>query len=400
MKEGYRLLGDFIRQVDVRNTDGKEENLFGVSVQKMFIPSIANTVGTDFTKYKVVKRGQFTYIPDTSRRGDKIGIALLMDYDEGLVSNIYTVFEVKDENELLPEYLMLWFSRPEFDRYARFKSHGSVREIMDWDEMCKVELPVPSIDKQRSIVKAYQTITERIELKRRINDNLRATAETEFFRLIRYPQIQEVPSQDTEIGVYPSDWILTTLGQVLSTIIDRRGLTPTKLGGEWSPDGIIAISAKSVKNHELINLDIANRVDRELYERWMPQKLQPHDILMTSEAPLGEFYFIADFSEYCLSQRLFAMRANTEIVEPTVLYFQLTDSIGKHQIDIRKTGTTVTGIRQSELVQVPVILPPKQVQQSFARFCNPIMLSIERNSAEIRALSKVKTMILAQLSSR
>lgn len=209
-----------------------------------------------------------------------------------------------------------------------------------------------------------------------------------------------MPFQDTEIGAYPSDWILTTLGQTLSTIIDRRGLTPTKLGGEWSHDGIIAISAKSVKNHELINLDIANRVDRELYERWMPQKLQSHDILMTSEAPLGEFYFIADFSEYCLSQRLFAMRANTEIVEPTVLYFQLTDSIGKHQIDIRKTGTTVTGIRQSELVQVPVILPPKQVQQSFARFCNPIMLSIERNSAEIRALSKVTTMILAQLSSR
>ena len=174
MKEGYRLLGDFIRQVDVRNTDGKEENLLGVSVQELFIPSIANTVGTDFTKYKVVKRGQFTYIPDTSRRGDKIGIALLTDYDEGLVSNIYTVFEVKDENELLPEYLMLWFSRPEFDRYARFKSHGSVREIMDWDEMCKVELPVPSIDKQRSIVKAYQAITERIELKRRINDNLAA----------------------------------------------------------------------------------------------------------------------------------------------------------------------------------------------------------------------------------
>ena len=174
MKERYRLLGNFIRQVDVRNTDGKEENLLGVSVQKMFIPSIANTVGTDFTKYKVVKRGQFTYIPDTSRRGDKIGIALLTDYDEGLVSNIYTVFEVKDENELLPEYLMLWFSRPEFDRYARFKSHGSVREIMDWDEMCKVELPVPSIEKQRSIVKAYNTITDRIELKRKINDNLAA----------------------------------------------------------------------------------------------------------------------------------------------------------------------------------------------------------------------------------
>lgn len=203
MKEGYRLLGDFIRQVDVRNTDGKEENLLGVSVQKMFIPSIANTVGTDFTKYKVVKRGQFTYIPDTSRRGDKIGIALLTDYDEGLVSNIYTVFEVKDENELLPEYLMLWFSRPEFDRYARFKSHGSVREIMDWDEMCKVELPVPSIDKQRSIVKAYQTITERIELKRRINDNLAAQAQTYFSSVFM--------GKDNE-DVLPEGWKFAKVG--------------------------------------------------------------------------------------------------------------------------------------------------------------------------------------------
>ena len=397
MKERYRLLGDFIRQVDVRNTDGKEENLLGVSVQKMFIPSIANTVGTDFTKYKVVKRGQFTYIPDTSRRGDKIGIALLTDYDEGLVSNIYTVFEVKDENELLPEYLMLWFSRPEFDRYARFKSHGSVREIMDWDEMCKVELPVPSIDKQRSIVKAYQTITERIDLKRRINDNLRASASIMFFNKIRYVQCSEC-CQETEIGTYPIDWTLFTLGDVLDTIIDRRGLTPTKLGSEWSNEGIIALSAKSVKNHELVNLDIANHVDNDLYNRWMPQKLQSQDILMTSEAPLGEFYYLADFSTYCLSQRLFAMRANKTIIEPTVLYFQLTDSIGKHQIDIRKTGTTVTGIRQSELIQVPIIVPPMNIQKEFARFCNPIMITIEKNADEIRQLFKLQEMLLSRLS--
>ena len=172
MKMGYSVLGNYIRQVDVRNTDGKEENLLGVSVQKSFITSIANTNGTDFSKYKVVKKGQFTYIPDTSRRGDKIGIALLEDYEEGLVSNIYTVFEVVEETQLLPQYLMLWFKRPEFDRYARFKSHGSVREVFDWDELCKVELPVPALDRQREIVNAYQIVSDRIELKRRINDNL------------------------------------------------------------------------------------------------------------------------------------------------------------------------------------------------------------------------------------
>ena len=172
MKSNYKKLGQFIRKVDVRNTEGKEENLLGVSVQKQFIPSIANTVGTDFRKYKVVTKGQFTCIPDTSRRGDKIGIALLEDYDEGLVSNVYTVFEIIDEKQLIPEYLMLWFSRPEFDRYARFKSHGSVREVMDWDEMCKVELPVPTYEKQKEIVDNYKAIKDRIALKQKINDNL------------------------------------------------------------------------------------------------------------------------------------------------------------------------------------------------------------------------------------
>ncbi len=174
MKSNYKKLGKYIRQVDIRNTEGKTDNLLGVSVAKQFIPSIANTVGTDFTKYKVVKKGQFTYIPDTSRRGDKIGIALLEDYDEGLVSNVYTVFEVIDEKELIPQYLMLWFSRPEFDRFARFKSHGSVREVMDWDEMCNVELPIPTYEEQKQIVDSYNAIKTRIAIKKQINDNLAA----------------------------------------------------------------------------------------------------------------------------------------------------------------------------------------------------------------------------------
>jgi len=174
MKSTYDKLGKYIRPVDIRNTEGKEENLLGVTTQKFFMPSIANTVGTDFSKYKVVKQGQFTYVPDTSRRGERIAIALLQNWNEGLVSNIYTVFEVVDKSKLMPEYLMLWFKRPEFDRYARFKSHGSVREIFDWNELCNVELPVPDIEVQKSIVHAYNTIERRIKYLRKLNDNLRA----------------------------------------------------------------------------------------------------------------------------------------------------------------------------------------------------------------------------------
>lgn len=171
MKSNYKMLGQYIRQIDIRNKDLMVNCLLGVSISKRFIESIANTVGTDFHNYKVVHRGQFAYGPVTSRNGDKISIALLKE-DKCIISSSYTVFEIIDQRQLLPEYLMLWFSRPEFDRYARYKSHGSVREIFDWDEMCKVGLPVPPYKEQLEIVNNYRTISHRIELKKKINDNL------------------------------------------------------------------------------------------------------------------------------------------------------------------------------------------------------------------------------------
>ena len=178
----YKVLGDYINLVDLRNRELGITNLLGVSIEKRFIPSIANIVGTDLSSYKVVKNGQFAYGPVTSRNGEKISIALL-NGEDCIISSSYTVFEVTRKDELDPEYLMLWFSRPEFDRYARYRSHGSVREIFGWDEMCAVELPVPDIEKQRKIVKAYKTITDRIVLKQRINDNLETILATRFSQM-------------------------------------------------------------------------------------------------------------------------------------------------------------------------------------------------------------------------
>ena len=175
MKSNYKRLGDYIRKVDVRNKDEKVTRLLGVSIDKKFIESIANTIGTDMSVYKIVKRGQFAYGPVTSRNGDKVSIALLTE-EECIISSSYTVFEVIDTKKLLPEYLNLWFKRPEFDRYARFHSHGSAREIFDWEEMCNVELPVQPIEEQEKIVDAYQKIEKRIELKKKINDNLETQA--------------------------------------------------------------------------------------------------------------------------------------------------------------------------------------------------------------------------------
>ena len=182
MEKGYKILGNYIQLVDERNKNLAVTKLLGVSISKKFIPSIANIVGTDLSNYKIVRTGQFAYGPVTSRNGEKISIAYL-DEEDCIISSSYTVFEVENKEELDPEYLMLWFSRPEFDRYARYKSHGSVREIFDWNELCMVELPVPDIEKQRKIVKAYKTITDRIDLKQKINDNLINTTDTIFFKV-------------------------------------------------------------------------------------------------------------------------------------------------------------------------------------------------------------------------
>ena len=197
MEKEYKILGNYIRLVDERNKNLAVTKLLGVSISKKFIPSIANIVGTDLSNYKIVRTGQFAYGPVTSRNGEKISIAYL-DEEDCIISSSYTVFEVENKEELDPEYLMLWFSRPEFDRYARYKSHGSVREIFDWNELCMVELPVPDIEKQRKIVKAYKTITDRIDLKQKINDNLLNSVQAIF----RSWFVDYAPFD----GVCPSNW--------------------------------------------------------------------------------------------------------------------------------------------------------------------------------------------------
>ena len=394
MKEGYRLLGDFICQVDVRNTDGKEENLFGVSVQKMFIPSIANTIGTDFTKYKVVKRGQFTYIPDTSRRGDKIGIALLMDYDEGLVSNIYTVFEVKDENELLPEYLMLWFSRPEFDRYARFKSHGSVREIMDWDEMCKVELPVPSIDKQRSIVKAYQTITERIELKRRINDNLEATIQVAFDKAFHDAGVS-LPETIIKQNKVPQGWTDATVGDFASV---QTGPFGSQLHNEdyvESGTPIITVEHMDGKYIAHRNLPLVSQND---VDRLRKYDLHTGDIVFSRVGSVDRAVMVSQHEDgWLFSGRCLRVRPYDPNTGSYFLWW-FNQPVIRQLVTASAVGATMPSINTSILNSIRIVFPQKDIVTQFCKMADGLIEIIATNLEEIRKLNDAREYIQLSLS--
>ena len=205
MKNDYKRLGNYIREVDVRNRDLKVTKLLGVSISKEFMPSIANTIGTDMSSYKVAEPRQFAYGPVTSRNGDKVSIALYKDDEKAIVSQAYTIFEVKNKQKLLPEYLMMWFRRPEFDRYARFKSHGSAREIFSWEEMCDVELPIPPIEQQQKIVSEYEAITRRIRLNEQIIAKLEETAQA----LYRKMFVDGIDKENL-----PEGWRMGTLGEV------------------------------------------------------------------------------------------------------------------------------------------------------------------------------------------
>lgn len=384
MKSNYKQLRQFIRQVDVRNSEGKEENLLGVSVQKKFIPSIANTVGTDFKKYKVVKKGQFTYIPDTSRRGDKIGIALLEDYEEGLVSNVYTVFEIIDEKQLIPEYLMLWFSRPEFDRYARFKSHGSVREVMDWDEMCKVELPVPPYEKQKEIVDGYKAITERIALKQKINDNL---ANTEQAILVE--------------TVINNHTVPTALGDLVDFIDGDRGKNYPTFDEFTSTGYCLFLNASNVTSTGF-NFDNCMFVSEEKDKLMNKGHLSPYDIVLTSRGTLGNVALYDKHIKYenvRINSGMLIIRPKTKRLSPYFIYALLKSSYMKAAIERFKSGSAQPQLPIKDLQKITFEIPESDtVLVALDRQFLAVEESISINNNEIGNLKELSNVLLAELS--
>ena len=391
MKSNYKKLGEYIRQVDVRNTEGKEDNLLGVSVQKVFIPSIANTVGTDFTKYKVVKKGQFTYIPDTSRRGDKIGIALLEDYDEGLVSNVYTVFEVIDEKQLIPQYLMLWFNRPEFDRYARFKSHGSVREVMDWDEMCNVELPVPSYEEQLEIVNAYRAISDRIAIKKQINDNLVA---------VGISSIQKNVGKGALINLTEAELDSLTLqdGFKVQTISEfcydtKSGSTPSRTNNEYWDNGTIPW-VKSGEVHNNITLQTEEHIT-PLGLKESSTRLLPKDTVLMAMygVTAGEVGYLA--IEATTNQAICGMICNSK-ADAAYLYFSLIQS--QEAISRLSNGGAQDNLSKNFIDNIKVVVPPAEFVENLKLAA--IVEQMTLNTKEIALLEDLQSTALAQLSSR
>jgi type I restriction enzyme S subunit len=206
-------LGDYIREVDVRNKDLKVTNLMGIKIDKHFMPSVANTIGTDLSNYKVVSKNQFACNLMHVGRDEKIPIAILLDENKIIVSPAYFTFEIINSELLLPEYLMMWFSRKEFDRNARFYTDADVRGGMDKRTLMDMQLPIPSIEQQREIVSEYETISKRIKLNEQIIKKLEATAQTLYHKMF----VEGIDKENL-----PEGWRIGTLGEIAECLDNKR----------------------------------------------------------------------------------------------------------------------------------------------------------------------------------
>jgi type I restriction enzyme S subunit len=378
MRSNYKSIGPYIRKVDERNILGKEENLLGVSVSKVFMKSIANTVGTDFAGYRVVRRNQFTYIPDTSRRGDKIGIALLDSFDEGLVSQAYTVFEVLDPSSLDPEYLMLWFRRPEFDRYARFISHGSVREIFEWEDMCNVFLPMPPVGQQREIVAEYKVVQERI----RGNDQVIQKIEEAAKAIYRYWFVEfEFPDEngkpykssggkmiDSDLGEIPQGWIVMPWSEIGSLEYGRSLKAYRNSAGSvpvYGTNGRIGSTEEPMVNSEGIV------IGRKGIYRGVHYSPCPFYVIDTA------FYFkpIKDLS---IKWAFF--------------------EICRFDINGMETGSAIPSTSREDFYSLTSAFPVLAVHQQFESVMRPFFVALEVRRREGKLLNVAADLLLSKLA--
>ena len=354
----YKRLGDYIREVNVRNRDLKVTNLLGVSISKEFMPSIANTIGTDMSTYKIVERGQFAYGPVTSRNGDKVSIALLDGYDDAIISQAYTVFEVIDHEQLLPEYLMMWFRRPEFDRYARFHSHGSAREIFDWDELCDVMLPVPSITRQREIVSEYETLTNRIRLNNQMIQHLEATAQA----LYRKTFVDNIDKENL-----PEGWRMGTLGDIAEINSGKTCIDKSEIKDDIyqypvaGASGIIGFSSTYNYDEKLMTtgrvgtLGVVNRYNQKMY-------MADNVLIIRS-----------NYYEYC---------------------YQILKSLDYSEIT---KGGVQSLITQTDLKDYSITLPSEEILSTFEKQSGTLYSSVEIKEQENEKLTELQSLLLAKM---
>lgn len=360
MKSHYKRLGDYIREVNVRNRDLAVTRLVGININKYFMPSVANVIGTDMSNYKVVSQNQFACNLMHVGRDERIPMAMQSDDELIIVSPAYFVFEIIDKSILLPEYLMMWFSRAEFDRNAWFYTDADVRGGMNKGDLFEMTLPIPAIEVQREVVSEYEALSRRISLNESLCDKLEQAAAA----LYRKTFIDNIDPQNL-----PHGWRMGTIGELFEL---QRGFdlpSQSRIGGQYP----IYASTGIAEYHECY-------------------KVKSPGVVTGRSGSIGEVFYV-DMDFWPLNTTLWVKKFI--IATPLFAYYKI------KELDLSKRiagFAAVPTLNRNDVHSMTTIIPPKYIINEFEN----IIFVINRNStetkSEIEKLKALQTLLLSKLA--
>ena len=384
MKSNYDILGNHIRLIDTRNRESITDRVLGINIDKFFMPSVANVIGTDLSKYKLITKGKFACNPMHVGRDERLPVALYDEEEPAIVSPAYFMFEVIDNSILNEDYLMMWFRRPEFDRICWLHTDGSVRGGITWDDICRLELPIPPIEKQLEIVNSYKAITERIALKQKINDNL---ANTEQAILVE--------------TVINNHTVPTALGDLVDFIDGDRGKNYPTFDEFTSTGYCLFLNASNVTSTGF-NFDNCMFVSEEKDKLMNKGHLSPYDIVLTSRGTLGNVALYDKHIKYenvRINSGMLIIRPKTKRLSPYFIYALLKSSYMKAAIERFKSGSAQPQLPIKDLQKITFEIPESDtVLVALDRQFLAVEESISINNNEIGNLKELSNVLLAELS--
>ncbi|SJZ32384.1 restriction endonuclease subunit S [Treponema porcinum] len=378
MSTNYKKLGDIVELIDERNKSLETSEVLGISIDKEFMPSVANTIGTDLSNYKLLRMNTFACNPMHVGRDERLPVSLYKKDIPAIVSPAYFMFRVKDENKVIPDFLMLIFKRNDFDRNCWFRTDGSVRGGITWDDICEIKLPVPDIKEQQKIVDTYNAITNRIRIKQKINENLEKTAQCLF---------EEIYSNREDWN----DGIISDLGEIIG------GATPSTEVKEYFCDkGIPWLSPKDLTStgYKYISKGETD-ITEEGYKSCSTKLMPKGTVLLTSRAPVG-CLAIAE-NDICTNQGFKSLVPKKDIGTAYVYYFL------KSEVDMLKqnaSGTTFDEISGSVIKNLKCKIPPANIALDFNEKCKPIFNYQRTIENEIKELVELRQFVVSQISKR
>ena len=393
MKSNYEPLGKHIRLVDYRNSEEVTSTVLGISIDKEFMPSVANVIGTDLSRYKLIRKGLFACNPMHVGRDERLPIALYEKDNASIVSPAYFMFEIIDRDVLNEEYLMMWFRRPEFDRECWFMTDGSVRGGITWDDLCRIQLPVPPYERQLDVVESYRAITRRIAMKKEINDNLAAQCSC-----VMYDQYRS----DAQNG---NPWTKYTV----QDLIDKKYIDPPMDGnhGELHPKasdyvatGIPFVMANNLSDG-FVDLSQCAFITEKQAKTLRKGFARPDDVLLTHKATLGRTAIVPEGYEYIiLTPQVTYYRVHKGLSNVYLRYYFESSYFQSTLEAFAGGGSTRAYIGITKQCGLPVYLPCESSMNILTYSLSQIERVRLLNQTEIQQLIDARNTLITQLSSR